>query len=108
MYNLLGQPEKAIACFQKGVSLYPAFIEAHYNLGYTYLTRFQASQTIQDRDLALAEFKRTLDTNPRYTNALNNIGNIYFAQKNLTQAAEAYQTLLKYKNDVFETYYNLA
>ncbi len=110
MENVAGHPDKAIQYFNQGVRIYPDFIEAHYNLGYTYLGLYQADPraNLADRDLALGEFNRVLDIDPRYTNALNNLGNLYFDMRQLDKASQAYRTLLRYQDNLYQAHYNLA
>jgi tetratricopeptide (TPR) repeat protein len=108
MYNEVGKPDKALEWFNRGVAIYPAFVEAQYNTGYTYMMLYQSGKNTADRDRAEACFQKVLDINPRYINALNNLGNIYFEKRELEQALQAYQTLLKYKPETYEAQYNLA
>ncbi len=107
MYNLIGRDDLAEAEFKKGIEIYPDFIEAWYNLGYTYTTRHARTHAQADQDLAQAAFEKVLDINPRYANALNNLGNIYYSRGQFTQAAQFYKRLTKYLPHQVEGHYNL-
>jgi tetratricopeptide (TPR) repeat protein len=100
MYNVAQRPDKAVEWFQRGVDIYPDFLEALYNLGYTY-------QLTGDTARAQAAFEHVLDVNPRYTSALNNLGNIHFTAKRYEQALVLYQRLARFNPGMVEGHYNL-
>ncbi len=105
--NMVGRADLAEAWFKKAIEAYPDFLEANYNLGFTYQNRY--SQTRQPKDLVLAaqSFEKTLEINPRYVGALNNLGNIAFASGRYGEAEGRYREATDYAPQTFEAWYNL-
>lgn len=59
MYRELGQPEKAVANFQKASQLDPRHVQSVYNLGVVY------AFDLKDREKALAAWRRVIAIDPR-------------------------------------------
>ena len=107
MYNVAQRPDLAEQAFKMGLAAYPDFLEALYNLGYTYQTRYGQSKASTDLAVAKQYYEHLLEVNPRYLSALNNLGNIYYAEKNYLKAVELYQRLARFGPTMVEGYYNL-
>jgi tetratricopeptide (TPR) repeat protein len=107
MYNIAQRPDLAEEAFKKGLAAYPDFLEVLYNLGYTYQTRYAQTQAPADLATAKGYYEHLLEVNPRYLSGLNNLGNIYYAEKDYPKAAELYQRLARFGPAMVEGYYNL-
>jgi len=82
-----GNPDEAVACFRRALTLRPAFAEAHNNLGLIFLS--------QDRPEASAQsFRAALATRPDYGNALFNLAGVALRLGDLSAAIEAYQRVV--------------
>jgi tetratricopeptide (TPR) repeat protein len=108
LYNQAGQSDKALEIFDEATRLYPDFLEAWYNIGFTWQNRFNSSHLQGDLDKAIAAYQHVLDVDPRAGNALNNLGNLRYQLGQLDQALEIYQRLLRYNPQSLEGGYNLA
>jgi len=108
LYNLQGRPDLAEQWFDEGLRRYPDFLEARYNLGFTYQNRFAATHAPADLATAMDDYQRVLDVDPRSANALNNLGNLRYQQGDLPAAEALYGRLLRYQPDSLEARYNLA
>ncbi|HTB34340.1 MAG TPA: O-antigen ligase family protein [bacterium] len=108
LYNLQGRSDLAEQWFNQGLRRYPDFLEARYNLGFTYQNRYAASHTPSDLATAIDDYQRVLDVDPRSSNALNNLGNLRYQQGDLAGADALYGRLLRYSPDSLEARYNLA
>jgi len=107
MENMLSRPDLAEEWFNKGVAIYPNFIEALYNLGYTSMVRFNTRHLETDRQKSIDYFNRVLDIDPRYMSALNNLGNLYYSQRDFVHAAATYERVIRFSPDTLEPRYNL-
>jgi rhomboid protease GluP len=83
-----GNPDGAIAEFQKSLSQRPDFAAAHEALARAYTTE-------HDFENASAEMKRTIALNPRSEEAYYRLGLIYLEQKLPAKAQDAFAQLLK-------------
>ena len=108
LYNQAGQPDKAEHWFREGIRLYPEFLEAWYNIGYTYQNRFNQTKAPADLQTALDAYQHVVDVDPRSSNALNNLGNLYYQTNDLAHCRELYERLLRYDPKSLEAHYNLA
>jgi tetratricopeptide (TPR) repeat protein len=61
---------RAMAGFQRTISLDPDNASAHYNLAYLY-------ESVQDYDKAIAGYQRVISINDRYDAAYNNVARLY-------------------------------
>ncbi len=80
----LGDPNKALAEFEKILARDPNFILAHYDLAVAY------------RDLgmiekAIGQYEKTLALNPGFPEALSNLGGYYFRSEKLNKAVELFK-----------------
>lgn len=108
LYNVERRPDLAAPMFLACTRYYPDFLEAWYNLGYTYEHSYGISHQDTDRQAALADYAKVLDLDPRAINALNNSGNMAYGAGDYEGARRYFQQLLRYKADSLEAHYNLA
>lgn len=99
-YNSMGKIDKAIEFYNKGLEMFPNFIEAHYNVGNVYMNN-------QMYDKAIDEYNKVLALNPKFTGAINNKANIYYSQNKLESARDMYLNVLEIKPSSVEARYNL-
>jgi tetratricopeptide (TPR) repeat protein len=107
LYNQLGQSDKALHWFHEGIKRYPDFLEAWYNVGFTWQRRFETSRDPSDLQKAIEAYEKVLDINPRALNALNNLGNLRYQGAQLEEALALYQRLLRFNPSSQEGWYNL-
>lgn len=100
-YNAMKDIPKAIGYYNRGLKMFPHFIESHYNVGNVYMNN-------QMYDKALSEYDAVLALNPKFTSAINNKANIFFNTGDLTKAKEMYKKALEIKPDSSEARFNLA
>jgi tetratricopeptide (TPR) repeat protein len=108
LYNVAQRPDLAEHWFRECVRIYPDFLEAWYNLGYTAQSAYERSHAESDRQAALACYAKVLDIDPRAMNALNNSGNLAYTVGDLATAQSDFERLLKYQSGSLEAHYNLA
>jgi pentatricopeptide repeat protein len=99
-YNALQNIDKAAEYYNRGLKMFPNFIEAHYNVGNVYMNN-------KMYDKALSEFNKVLDLNPKFSAAWNNMANVYFNQGQYEKARDMYTEALKLKPDGVEARFNL-
>jgi tetratricopeptide (TPR) repeat protein len=99
-YNSMGKIEKAIDYYNKGLAMFPNFIEAHYNVGNVYMNNKMF-------DKAIYEYDKVLELNPKFTGAINNKANIYYSEGKLDLARDMYLKVLEIKPQSIEARYNL-
>ena len=99
-YNALGNTPKSVEYYNRGLLMFPNFIESHYNVANVYMN---SNMT----DKAVEEYNKVLDLNPKFTSAINNLANIYFNRSEFDKAVEMYQRALKIKPEGVEARYNL-
>lgn len=99
-YNSMGDINKAVEFYNKGLKMFPNFIEAHYNVGNVYMNN-------QIFDKAIQEYDKVLELNPKFTSAINNKANIYYNEGKLDLAREMYTKVLEIKPQSVEARYNL-
>ncbi|MBV9404701.1 MAG: tetratricopeptide repeat protein [Acidobacteriaceae bacterium] len=58
-------------------------------------------------DLARKNYQRAIKLNPKYSEAINNLGTIYYAQKSYKRAISCYDRALKYSEPSASIYANL-
>ena len=80
----LGDPEKAIAEFEKILAKNPNYILAHYDLAVAY-----RDQGMLDK--AIAQYEKTLELNPNFPEALSNLGGYYFRSGKLDKAVKLFK-----------------
>ena len=78
----------------------PQSARAHDNLGLAYIQR-------GEYDLALAEFKRTLELHPQYYLAYYNAGVVHQLRGDLDKARSSYEECIKISPSYFRAYFNV-
>ncbi|MCE5300907.1 MAG: tetratricopeptide repeat protein [Spirochaetia bacterium] len=99
-YNAKGDIKNAIEYYNRGLRMFPHFIESHYNVGNVYMNNGMT-------DMAVAEYNKVLDLNPKFTAAINNLANIYFNKGDFAMARDMYIRALSVKPEGVEARYNL-
>jgi tetratricopeptide (TPR) repeat protein len=69
------QVSSAIEQFQRALSLYPDYAEAHYNLATAY-------EDVLEQDKALGEYQRAIEADDQFSNAYNNLARLYILRRN--------------------------
>jgi tetratricopeptide (TPR) repeat protein len=108
LYNLAGRPDLAETWFKRGIGRYPDFLEAWYNLGYTYQRRYEADHDLAALKQAVDCYRKVLALNPRASAAATNLGNLLYQQGAYAEAGALYDNLLSFAPDSPEARYNLA
>ncbi len=99
-YNAMGNNDKSVKYYDRGLLMFPNFIESHYNVANVYMNNNRT-------DKAVEEYNKVLDLNPKFTSAINNLANIYFNRGDFEKAEEMYLRALKIKPESTEARYNL-
>ena len=73
----------------------------HFNLG----LRFQKQRKYR---LAIEQYQRAIEIQPKFAQAYNNLGSVYFLSGSYPEAMEEYKKAIELKPDYAEAYYNLA
>jgi tetratricopeptide (TPR) repeat protein len=94
------RPDKALSHFEKAVSLYPAFFQAHLLLGITY-------RETQQWDKAERALRRTLELKPRTAMALVELGEVYRRQKKFAEAEKVLLEGLQLDADLWQGHFTL-
>ena len=91
LYLLMGEWDRAIACFQEAVGdmLYTTPQFAYNNMGYAYFKK-------GDYDKAIKSYKRALSSSRSYTIAHSNLAQAYAAKGELEAAVAAYKQAILY------------
>src|SRR5882762_279819 len=92
---------KARPAFLHAVELQPDFVEATYDLGVI-------EQRQQNWSRALAYYERTVEKNPQYWPAWNNMGNTLFAMGQRERAVQYFDKTLSLNRDYWPAQYNIA
>jgi len=92
---------KARPAFLHAVELQPDFVEATYDLGVI-------EQRQQNWSRALAYYERTVEKNPQYWPAWNNMGNTLFAMGQRERAVQYFEKTLSLNRDYWPAQYNIA
>jgi tetratricopeptide (TPR) repeat protein len=99
-YNALGDVNKAIEYYNRGLKMFPHFIESHYNVANVYMNNKMF-------DKAIEEYNKVLALNPKFSAAYNNMANIFFNDSKLAEARDMYLKALAVKPQSVEARYNL-
>lgn len=83
--------DQAIKAYESALHLKPNFVDAAYNVAYTY-------QTKNDVPNAIRWYQKTISLSPHYARALYNLGELYQTQGDKKNAAENFCKLLKAGN----------
>jgi tetratricopeptide (TPR) repeat protein len=106
LYNLgstwqdLGQPDRAIAYFERALRLRPDAIELHHNLG-------SALQDLGRLDEAIACYRKVLALRPDAVDTLDNLAGALRAQRQLDAAQDCYERALALRPDRVESHTGL-
>jgi tetratricopeptide (TPR) repeat protein len=102
IYHSAGEPDRALADFEKVLEINPYYTDVHNNIGATYV---EMGRT----DEALAEFEIVL-RDPMYRHkekAHYNVGNLYFARQMHEEAIEHYRKAVAIKPDYLRAHYRM-
>ena len=104
IYSVKGEPDMAIAEFERSLKLNPPErlenAEAYLNLGILYAER-------GDKERAVFEFQSAIALLPDYVRARAHLGKTYHEQGRFVEAIGEFETALRYKRDV-SLYFDLA
>ena len=100
-YWVKGDIDRAINTLESLKSDY-SYVNAHVytTLGYFYILK-------EDFDKAMEYSKKAIDDNNEHSAAWDNIGQIYFRQKNFEDAKAAFLKALKYRENMVDSLYYL-
>jgi len=99
-YNALLDTDTAIKYYNRGLEMFPNFIESHYNVANVYMAKGM-------KEKALEEYEKTLALNPKFTAAMNNMANLYFNSGDFEKAKDMYIRALDVTPSLIEARYNL-
>jgi tetratricopeptide (TPR) repeat protein len=100
-FTVLKDYEKAIPYFIKALEMHPDYLEATYNLAYSYelLGKYKEAVKYYNKSIALK---------PDYIQAYNNLANIcYFKMRNLDTAILLNKQMMKISPDISQPYINI-
>ncbi len=100
-YYRQGEYEKAIASYQKAISINPDYAFAHNNLGSTYYKQGKY-------DLAIASYQTVIGINPNYARAHNSLGIAYYKQGKWDEAIAVWKKATSIKPKLADAHYNVA
>jgi protein O-mannosyl-transferase len=95
-----GQPDQAIAQFQKAVEIKPGFVDGQDNLGIALLQKGRV-------DEAIVQFQKVLEIKPGYADACNGLGVALLQKGRADEAITYYERALRSKPDFTGARYNL-
>lgn len=96
----LGDPDKAIAEFEKILAQNPNFILAHYDLAVAY-------RDLGMLDKAIGKYEKTLELNPNFPEALSNLGGYYFREGKLDEAVGMFKRAIQVYPNFIQALSNL-
>ena len=80
----LGDPDKAIAEFEKILAKDPSYALAHYDLAVAY-------RDLGMPEKSIAQYEKTLELSPDFPEALSNLGGYYFRSGKLDQSVKLFK-----------------
>ncbi|XP_022669240.1 transmembrane and TPR repeat-containing protein 4-like [Varroa destructor] len=83
--------------FNAGLDVCPLNAKVHYNI----------AKVAEDRDAAIASYRRALELNPRYEQAMNNLANILKDSNQLDEAKTLLETAVKIRTNFAAAWMNL-
>jgi tetratricopeptide (TPR) repeat protein len=96
----LGDPDKALAEFEKILAKNPNFILAHYDLAVAY-------RNLGMLEKAIAQYEKTLELNPDFPEALSNLGGYYFREGKLDEAVKLFKKAIQVYPNFIQALSNL-
>ncbi len=81
--------DQAIKGFEKAISIYPNYVDAHGELGLVWFRKGNAQK-------AMTAYEEALKYNPKKATVYSNMGIIYFQQQNFEKAEEVYKKAVQY------------
>lgn len=99
-YGKLGQYQKAIEDFNKGIELNPKYILAYHLRGATYVKLSQYQQAIKD-------LTKAIELDPNNADPYNTLGEAYRLSGNYSAAIQNYQRAIQINPSHPSAYYNL-
>jgi tetratricopeptide (TPR) repeat protein len=88
------------------MTLWNDVISQHQNIPFAYFNRGILYMNEQQFDLALADYNKAIELNPKYFHAYNNRGVFYRNDKRNNEAIEDFNMAIQLKPDNAEIYYN--
>ncbi|MBT5261979.1 MAG: tetratricopeptide repeat protein, partial [Nitrospina sp.] len=96
----LGDPDKAVAQFEKILASDPNFTLAHYDLAVAY-------RDLGMPEKSIAQYEKTLELSPNFPEALSNLGGYYFRSGKLDQAVELFKKAVQVYPNFIQALSNL-
>ena len=96
----LGDPDKAVAQFEKILARDPNFTLAHYDLAVAY-------RDLGMPEKSIAQYEKTLELSPNFPEALSNLGGYYFRSGKLDQAVELFKKAVQVYPNFIQALSNL-
>ena len=96
----LGNPNKAIAEFEKILTRNPNFTLAHYDLAVAY-------RDLGMPEKAIAQYEKTLELTPDFPEALSNLGGYYFRSGKLDQSVDLFKKAVQVYPNFIQALSNL-
>jgi len=100
VYVLLGNPNEAIKCFQKAISINPDSLEAYLRLS-------EVNMALENTDLAIKYAKKALSLDPGSARAYMCLGGAYFVLGKKNDALVYYKRALQNNPNFAEAYLGL-
>lgn len=100
-YYVMGRIDDAIAVLEELRAKY-VYVNAHVlsTLGYMYFLS-------DNMDMALELTNKALEDSPQLGSAWDNLGQIYYKQRQLDESKKAFETALSYKKDLVDSCFHL-
>jgi tetratricopeptide (TPR) repeat protein len=96
----LGDPDKALAEFEKILAKNPNFALAHYDLAVAY-------RDLGMPEKSIIEYEKTLELTPDFPEALSNLGGYYFRAGKLDQSVELFKKAVQVYPNFIQALSNL-
>jgi len=99
-YQVLGQMNASVKCYEQALAIKPDYAEVHSNLGSTL-------QKLRQLDAAVKSFEKALAIKPDYADAYYNLANTLHILGQLEAAVKHYEQALTIKPNYAEAHSNL-
>ena len=104
--------QEAIEHFKRATELDPSLLNARMYLATAYASQFmpgvESEENMRNGEQAIVEFQKVLDADPKNSNSVAGIANIYFNMKKLQEAKEWYQKQIQIDPSNPQAYYSVA